>query len=51
MITEYIEKQELKDLAEEEHVFEVQVLSLEQTLQDKLKLEAELELGNSLAWA
>ena len=48
MITEYIEKQELKDLAEEEHVL---VLSLEQTLQDKLKLEAEMELGNSLARA
>jgi len=27
------------------------VLSLEQTLQDKLKLEAEMELGNSLARA
>jgi hypothetical protein len=43
MITEYIEKQELKDLAEEEQVLEVQVLSLEQTLQDNLKLEAMLE--------
>jgi len=51
MITEYIKKQELKDLAEEEHVLKVQVLSLEQTLQDEMKLEAELELGNSLAWA
>jgi hypothetical protein len=51
MITEYIKKQELKDLAEEEHVLEVQVLSLEQTLQDKLKLEAELERGKSLAQA
>jgi hypothetical protein len=54
MITEYIERQELKDLAKEERILGVQARSLVQTLQEErrleallgeeLKIEAELEL-------